>query len=217
MRSFQCKEKWKPDGTYQEKIMDSAPETQPELKPQRSDTMEPRPHPQPDLAFRRKPSYPEDPRFKSPILATFLSVVPGLGQVYTGYYRQGFINIIVVGSLIAILSGPEENIRGLMPLLVFFLVFFWLFNLVDSYRRASFYNQALSGIPVTELPQDFKLPEQHGSLLIGSLLILAGLVIASHTVFGYSLEWLQRWWPIALILVGAYLVIQAIRDRKSKS
>ncbi len=197
--------------------MDSAPETQPEIKPQRADTMEPRPYPQPDLALRRKPSYPEDPRFKSPALATFLSVVPGLGQVYTGYYRQGFINVIVVGSLIAILNGQEENIQAVQPLLVFFLVFFWLFNLVDSYRRASFYNQALSGIAVTELPQDFKLPEQHGSLLIGSLLILAGLVIASHTVFGYSLEWLQRWWPAALILVGAYLVLQAIRDRKRAS
>jgi len=196
--------------------MDNATETQQTAKPQRTDIGEPRLHPQADHAFWRKPSYPEDPRLKSPALATFLSVVPGLGQVYTGYYRQGFINILVVGSLIAILSGPEENMQGLMPLLVFFLVFFWLFNLVDSYRRASFYNQALSGIAVAELPQDFRLPEKHGSLLMGSLLILAGLVISSHTIFGYSLEWLQRWWPAALILVGGYLVVQAIVDRRSE-
>jgi hypothetical protein len=194
--------------------MDNSFETQQESKPQHIDSMGPRPHPQADHPYHRKPSYPEDPRLKSPALATVLSLVPGLGQVYTGYYRQGFINILVVGSLIAILNGPERNIEAVMPLLVFFLVFFWLFNLVDSYRRALFLNQALSGVAVTELPKDFKLPEQHGSLLIGSLLILAGLVIASHTVFGYSLEWLQRWWPAALILVGAYLVMQAIRDRK---
>jgi len=197
--------------------MENASQTQPESKPQRADVVEPRLHPQVDPAFRRKPSYPEDSRFKSPALATALSLVPGLGQVYTGYYRQGFINILVVGSLVAILSGPEQNIQGVMPLLVFFLVFFWLFNLVDSYRRASFYNQALSGIAVTELPQDFRLPEKHGSLLIGSLLVLAGVVISSHTIFGYSLEWLQRWWPAALILVGAYLVVQAILDRQRES
>jgi purine-cytosine permease-like protein len=75
----------------------------------------------------------------------------------------------------------------------------------------------LSGIATAELPQEFRLPEPHGSLLIGSLLILAGVVIASHTIFGYSLEWLQRWWPAALILVGVYLVVQAIRDRQRKS
>ena len=197
--------------------MENASETQPESKPPRADIVEPRPHPQLDHAFRRKPPYAEDPRFKSPALATALSVVPGLGQVYTGYYKQGFINILVVGSLVAILNGPEQNIQGVMPLLVFFLVFFWLFNLVDSYRRASFYNQALSGIAVTELPQDFRLPEKHGSLLIGSLLVLAGLVISSNTIFGYSLEWLRRWWPAALILVGAYLVVQAIIDRKRET
>jgi len=196
--------------------MENVSETQQEPKTQRIDMSEARLHPQADHAFRRKPLYPEDQRFKSPALATALSLVPGLGQVYTGYYRQGFINILVVGSLVAILSGPEENIQGVMPLLVFFLVFFWLFNLVDSYRRASFYNQALSGTAVTELPQDFRLPEKHGSLLIGSLLVLAGIVISSHTIFGYSLEWLRRWWPAALILVGAYLVVQAIMDRTRK-
>jgi hypothetical protein len=174
----------------------------------------PRAYPPRDVIWQRKPAYPEDPRFKSPALATFLSIVPGLGQVYVGYYRQGFINVVVIGSLISVLApGPRVH-WPLTPLLVFFLIFYWLYNIVDAARRATFYNQALSGISVTELPEEFRLPESHGSLAGGLLLILAGVVISTKTVFGYSLEWLERWWPLALVLVGGYLVVQSLREKK---
>jgi TM2 domain-containing membrane protein YozV len=46
-----------------------------------------------------------DPRRKSPLFATFLSAMPGLGQVYVGYYQRGFINAVVVGTLIALLTS----------------------------------------------------------------------------------------------------------------
>ena len=42
---------------------------------------------------------------KSPLVATLLSCMPGLGQIYVGYYQQGFINMLVVASTIAILSS----------------------------------------------------------------------------------------------------------------
>jgi hypothetical protein len=170
-----------------------------------------RPYPPRDPLWR-KTGYGDDPRFKSPVLALVLSLVPGLGQVYVGYYRQGFINILVVGSLISMLApGPEVH-WPLTPLLVFFLVFYWLFNLVDAARRATFYNQSLSGME-TEFPKEFRMPESHGSLAGGVLLIIAGVVIASRTVFGISLLWLQHWRPLAPILLGCYLVLQSLRER----
>jgi uncharacterized membrane protein len=196
--------------------MDIPEETHQEPTPQQPPGAGTRPYPPRDPGWQRKPGYPEDPRYKSPALATVLSLIPGLGQVYVGYYRQGFINIIVVGTLISLIAPGPRVTWPLTPLLAFLLVFYWLYNLVDAARRASFYNQTLSGIAVTELPQEFRLPEQHGSLAVGVLLILAGLVIASHTIYGYSLQWLARWWPLALILVGAYLVFQAVRERKLK-
>lgn len=177
-----------------------------------------RPHPHRDQLWQRKPTYPDDPRFKSPALATFLSLIPGLGQVYVGYYRQGFINIIVVGTIVTLLAGSRNGLWPLTPLLAFFLVFFWLFNLVNAARRAAFYNQALSGIETAKLPGEFTLPERHGSfsLAAGLFLILAGIVISSYTVFGHSLEWLSHWWPLGLILVGAYLVTQFARETAQK-
>jgi hypothetical protein len=170
-----------------------------------------------DIAWQRKPMYSEDPRLKSPMIAAFLSLVPGLGQVYVGYYGQGFINIIVIGTLISLLAPGPRFHWPLTPLLVFFLVFYWLYNIVDAARRASFYNQAVAGMPLTEMPSGMRLPGSQGSLVGGILLILAGVVIASRTIFGYSLEWLQHWWPLAPILFGAYLVFQSLRERSTEA
>lgn len=196
--------------------MDNPQETHQQPDPPRSNDAAARPYPQRDMLWQRKPAYPEDPRFKSPALATFLSLVPGLGQVYVGYYWQGFINIIVVGSLISTLAAGPRMLWPLTPLLVFFLVFYWLYNLVDAARRASFYNQAVSGIGVTELPQEFRMPESRGSLAAGVLLIVVGLVIASRTLLNIPLAWLQHWWPVVPILFGAYLVYQSIKERSKQ-
>ena len=44
---------------------------------------------------------------------------------------------------------------GAEPLFGIFLAFFWLFNIVDAWRRATFYNNALAGIGPATLPEDF--------------------------------------------------------------
>ena len=58
-----------------------------------------------------------DPRRKKPFLASVLSIMPGLGQVYVGYYKQGFVNAITVALLISFLTleGPRAQAR-LRPL-----------------------------------------------------------------------------------------------------
>jgi uncharacterized membrane protein len=193
--------------------MENTPNQQDPNAPRPGDVENRASYPPRETPWQRKPAFLDDPRYKSPALALFLSIVPGLGQVYLGYYRQGFINVVVVGTLISILApGPRAH-WPLTPLLVFFLVFYWLFNMVDALRRATFFNQAISGVAAAELPREFRMPEPHGSLAGGILLMLAGVVIGTKTVFGYSLEWLRQWWPLAPILVGAYLVIQALRER----
>jgi hypothetical protein len=67
-----------------------------------------------------------DPRRRSPAVAAILSMMPGLGQVYLGYTRRGFIHIGVVGCIIALLaSDPPEGFIGIAALV---LPFFWLYN-----------------------------------------------------------------------------------------
>jgi len=148
-----------------------------------------------------------DPLRKSPFFAAVLSLMPGLGQIYVGYYQRGFLNAIVVSTLIALL---DNNLGPLEPLAAVFLAFFWLYNIVDAGRRALLYNEALAGRTGIDLPQDFKTPSLQGSIPGGLAIIAVGGVFLSHTVFGVPLDWVRDWWPVGLILFGVYLVVRSI-------
>ena len=156
--------------------------------------------------------YGEDPRRKSPLVASVLSAMPGLGQVYVGYYLQGFTNSIVVASLIAVLN---QNPRQWEPLLGMFVAFFWLYNIVDAGRRAALYNYALSGLGPSEIPELVRMPHGRPSLAAGVALLGLGSMLLAHTRWGYSLEWLEYWWPLGLVLLGAYLVAMSFVPRRT--
>ncbi len=156
----------------------------------------------------------DDPRRKSPVLALVLSLMPGVGQIYVGYYQQGFTNAIVVASIITLLS--TEMIRGAEPLFAIFLGFFWLYNIVDAWRRAVFYNNALAGIGPADLPDDFAVTKGRGTLAGGIVLAIVGAIALSHTLFGVPLEWLDKWWPVAVIGMGAWLAYPSIAGKKKK-
>jgi len=171
----------------------------------------PRPAGYPGAEYRPDGSHLFDPRRKSPALACILSLMPGLGQVYVGYYTRGFVHIAVVATVIAVLA--DGAIPPLEPLFGVFLAFFWLYNVVDAGRRAALVNQVLRGSELGRLPGDLELPSEGGSMAGGGVLIAAGTILLLHTRFGFSLSWLKDWWPAIPILLGAYLVWQGAKNR----
>ncbi len=158
-----------------------------------------------------------DPRSKSPALAAILSMMPGLGQVYVGYYQRGFIHAIVVASLITLLASGGGGVGVLIPLIALFMAFFWLYNIIDAARRASLYNQVLAGNPSIEMPHDFEMPSMRGSIAGGVAMLVIGFILLLNTRFGVSLEWVEYWWPVAPMIFGGFLLYRAIRDRQSSS
>jgi hypothetical protein len=160
----------------------------------------------------RRDRFVDDPRKKSVFLAMILSLMPGLGQVYVGYYDLAFRNILVICGLLALLA--TDVVHHMAPVVGLFLAFFWLHNIVDAARRASFYNQALAGLRPMDLPDDGKMPKPMGSLVGGVLLIAAGLTLFSNTMFGLSLDWVEQWWPVAFVGAGAWLIYA---DRRAKA
>ncbi len=156
--------------------------------------------------------YQEDPRMRSVALATLLSLMPGLGQVYLGYIQQGFINALVVASLITLLTVDAGTFT---PLLALFMAFFWLYNIVDANRRALLLNQRILGLAPGELPEELS-PALHGSVFGGLTLIVGGLLALAHVRFGLSLAWVQHWWPLALIGLGVHLVWKAVQASRSR-
>ncbi|HKQ62526.1 MAG TPA: hypothetical protein VJS92_14640 [Candidatus Polarisedimenticolaceae bacterium] len=173
---------------------------------------EPQPTRQAPAAYVPAPTPLREPRAKSPALAAVLSLVPGLGQIYVGYYPRGFVHIVVAGGVISVLANMHE--ATFTPLLGMFLVFFWLYNVIDAARLAALYNQAMAGGREPDLPEGFKLPGMGGSILGGTVLILAGFTLLLHTRWGVRLDWVEEWWPAFPMLFGAYLVGKAVVERK---
>lgn len=149
-------------------------------------------------------------RRKSPFLASVLSAMPGLGQVYVGYYQRGFIHAIVAAIGVTLLSSG--SVSPLIPLFGISLAFFWLYNIVDAGRRAALYNYALEGGTPIELPDDFQFDGLRGSIAGGVTLVVIGLVLLANTRFGMSLDWIEDWWPAAIVAFGGYLIYRATQE-----
>ena len=154
-----------------------------------------------------------DPRSKQVALACLLSLCPGLGQVYVGYYQRGFVHAATVSGIIALLAEAELP-DVFYPLLGVFLPFFWLYNVIDAGRRAAYYNQALQGMTESfEMPRDISIPAG-GSIAGGLVLVTLGALLLLNTRFGFSLSFLEDWWPVAPILLGLYLIGRAVSERR---
>ena len=156
-----------------------------------------------------------DPRRKSPQGAATLSLLPGLGQVYVGYYKRGFLNILIAGSVFSVLQATSGSAPPYMPLGIFFLIFFELYNMIDAYRRAVLYNLSLDGIEQITMPDDISDSSINGSFLGGGALVLFGLIALTNTAFGFSLEWLEQWWPVIPMGFGGYLVYKAYLESQT--
>ena len=158
-----------------------------------------------------------DPRRKNSFYAGLLSLLPGLGQVYVGYYQRGFINILIAGSIFSLLVSSEGSPPApYMPLGVVFLLFFEVYNVIDAARRATLYNLSLDGIEQIELPDELTNGKLNGSYLGGGALLVFGVVALSNTAFGISLDWLDSYWPLFPIAFGAWLIYQAYQDSQKR-
>lgn len=152
------------------------------------------------MKSQKKPAF-----HKSPGLAALLSLMPGMGQIYVGFYTAGFITLMVVASIITLLNSSVSN--DMEPFFGLFLSFFWVFNMFDAAKRARIYNEHLAGNEAEKpMPTD-------SSLVGGIVLLLLGLVLTLTITFDLDLEFLEPIWPVVILLIGVYMIF---RYRKTK-
>lgn len=169
-------------------------------------------HAQPDApAAVPARGFYRDPRLKSPVLAAVLSLMPGLGQVYLGFTRLGFVHGFSAAAMIALMAS--NRLGALEPLVGFSLAFFWLYNVVDAHRRALLVNEALLRLEPSELPDDLGALPVGVRLALGLGLIGVGILSFLSKFFGLSFAWLLDWWPLGFVALGLYLVVRAVKDR----
>jgi hypothetical protein len=149
-------------------------------------------------------------RLCSPRLALAFSVIPGLGHVYLGYPRRGLMHLLAAGSLVSLLSA---NFLGhVEPVFTLLLLFVAFHTFLDAYRSALQLRESAVGL-VAPPREEGELLSPHGQLWAGLLLMGGGLLALLSVRFGISFAWLLNWWPVAIILLGALLFAQALKDR----
>jgi hypothetical protein len=151
--------------------------------------------------------------YKTPFLAGFLSgIIPGLGHIYAGFFREGLMIPAVLAVLIVTIS---TEIEGLLPVAIVGLVFTYFFGIIDAVRRTQAYNLALDNDGKAPEIQGIEFLGSRGSRVGGIVLIVLGGIIFLNLQFDFSLAWLEDWWPLGMIALGVWLVMKSNTERKA--
>ena len=155
------------------------------------------------------------PYEKTPILAGFLSIVPGLGNIYNGLYVRGLAFCLICSG--TFVFGAAREIAVLIP----FIIFFWLFNIIDAYRQAMLINYGYTEAPDLRSAQDSEW-QTSGGLILGVAISLVGLYgLSSYLVDRYFpqldlSELLIDYWWVAFVLCGPALIFKAVQELRAK-
>ncbi|MDY7092362.1 MAG: hypothetical protein SX243_05235 [Acidobacteriota bacterium] len=149
---------------------------------------------------------------KSPLVAALLAFFPGIGHIYNGLYYRGvvFFALVSVAIVMVTLTGA--------PFFGFLIPFLILFNILDSYRQAKLINLGFAtDLGLLDDPGRPRLRPGQGTMVAGVALILVG-VLELMARFGlWEWMWLADYWPVPMILIGAWLVIAALKERSRSS
>ncbi len=150
---------------------------------------------------------------KSPGLAGFLSIFPGLGHLYLGLYQRAFAFAGGFVVLIGLTShGRGEHFLG--PL----IAFVWFFGIIDAVRQAKAINRGY--VSESGFAAEARLPrasEGIGSLTWGVILVGLGVLWLVDRYVDIDWSFMEYWGgPAALILLGLVLVISHVRRKRTE-
>ena len=140
------------------------------------------------------------------ILAGFFPF--GVGAVYTGQYAKGLAHLAIFVLLIAGANAADSDRSTALGVFCGIgIAFFWVYQIIDSVRSARAIQTA------QPIPDPFGLATTFGGggrvdaskIPTGAIvLILVGVLFMLHTM-GWAEYGLDRFWPLILIAVGAWL------------
>jgi hypothetical protein len=138
----------------------------------------------------------------SPGLAFVLGLIPGVGAIYNGQYAKGVVHVVIFGLLISITASPAaREVDPLFPFLIAIWYFYMPFEAFHTARR-----RQLSQ-PVDEFSSIFPMRTERSGFPIGPIVLIAlGVLFLLNTLEVLRFEQIVRWWPVALIALGAYML-----------
>lgn len=152
---------------------------------------------------------------KSPGLAGFLSVFPGLGHLYLGLYQRAFA---IGGAFILLISLTSHGRGG-----EFFgpmIAFVWFFGIIDAVRQAKAINRGQLAEAGFAGQQQLKAAAGAGGLTWGVILVGIGSLWLADRYLDLEGLWdvMDTWGaPAAFILLGLILIVSHVRKRRREN
>lgn len=140
----------------------------------------------------------------SPGLAFFLGLFPGVGAIYNGQYAKGLIHVIIFGLLISIAGSDAAG--EFQPLFGTFIPIWVIYMAFEAYHTAKKREQ---GLAVDEFSSLVSVDGAKSGPPIGpAMLILFGILFLLNNLGLFRLSQLLRFWPVLLIALGIYLLVE---------
>lgn len=136
-----------------------------------------------------------------------LGFIPGVGAVYNGQYVKGLIHVVIMGLLIAIVNDQDlsSNLQPLFGMMIAVWVFYMAFEAYHTAKKRQF------GEPVDEFSSIVPRRGQHARLPFApTILIIIGVIFLLHNLDILRISQILRYWPIALIGLGVYMLYERI-------
>ena len=133
----------------------------------------------------------------SPGLAFLLGLIPGVGAIYNGQYLKGLVHAGIFGMLVT-LANHEAPLMGMLVAAFYFYMPFEAYHTAKKRQLGLHVDEWSSLLPRTRYAD--RAP-------IGPIvLIVLGVLFLLDSLHVIELQQIGRFWPVILILIGAYLL-----------
>ncbi|MBM3752707.1 MAG: hypothetical protein FJW38_01855 [Acidobacteria bacterium] len=156
---------------------------------------------------------PVSPSTGSAVLAFILGLIPGVGAMYNTQYAKGLIHFLVFGLLISMANsdsvGDMQILFGMMvPAWVIYMAF-------EAYHTA---RRREDGLPVDEYSSVLPIGGTAAGFPAGPLVLIGlGVIFLLNNLGVLRFSVIFKFWPIALIAFGVYLLYQRTQERGAAS
>lgn len=170
----------------------------------------------------------------SPGLAALLGFIPGVGAMYNGEYAKGFIHVLIFATLIWAANNISELFGLAIAAFVLYMPIeayqtakarslglqppdpFGFNNLFSSRSAAAVVTPAgvapaapVEGAPAAPIVEE---PVDDKQIPVGAFVLIGLGVLFLLNTFGWMhFDWIWRFWPIILILVGVRVLMKRNR------
>jgi hypothetical protein len=127
-------------------------------------------------------------------------LIPGVGAIYNGQYAKGLVHAVIFGVFCTILGSDAYGLEPVFGILLAAWIFYMGFEAYHTARKRRM------GEPVDEYSSLINLRSGGQVPVAGVVLILLGAVLLLHTLHLLDLRSVARFWPVLLIVGGAYML-----------